>query len=197
MGGLGSGRFGRRSNRPLTDELWSIDVRDVSRSVPPLSATGCSEVGTSGDNLPAEGRVLHLVRPIPGDMSYAVSVVQGPRTQRVPRWWLVCPTCTRPREKLFSLRWGCAPLACRVCLGARYRSQRLTHGERLAHRAAVLYQRAGCSMGDDWLRKPEGMSITKFDRLISRAQAYEEAWIDAGLGMFIKRLARRLHRDFV
>lgn len=174
MGGIGSGRHGRRSSRSRTEDLLSVDISHVLHRA-------CF---TDIPERPGTVTVLW------GRWEQRVELAVSRQSLGGRRWWFVCPLCRHRRRKLYSPWHGKDSIACRVCRRLMYTSQCLSAPERLRHRAASLYGQAGLDMDDTCRDKPRGMHWVKFNRLIGRAEAYETAWIDHGLCQFIERFGK-------
>ncbi len=90
------------------------------------------------------------------------------------RWFLVCPRCQKFREALYSLVAAGEPdpLACRVCLGLKYPSQRMTKKQRLQRRAkAAAEHRLWARMGLASYPRPKGMHRKTHAKLVALVQA--------------------------
>jgi hypothetical protein len=98
------------------------------------------------------------------------------------RPWLVCPFCRRRRVALYA---HAALLACRRCLGTRYRSQLQDAPTRLEERAERIERSLGWEDWDRWIPRPKGMWRRTYQRRLAQAHALwdaaraledEEAW---------------------
>ena len=96
------------------------------------------------------------------------------------RFWFRCPrpTCARRCRVLYFPRQAqdLAPaLACRMCHGLRYRTQRLAPADRLEHRAACLVARLGGEAPDGLVYKSQRMRWATFHRRMDVVQALNGA----------------------
>ncbi len=201
MGGFGSGRYGRRSNRYLDIDCVRVSMTDLvkagilaslpsrlsSPSMPlevelnggddtPLAAR--LSVGTSTGNTPwSFPRTGDHIPP-----SLWVSIdslfVQLTRTRQNfggSRLWFVCPrrTCGRRCSVLYRPRQLKArAFACRNCYAIRYRSQRIAPAYRLENRADRILAPL---LGDgDLPRRPKGMHRATFQARMRQAEAFLE-----------------------
>lgn len=168
MGGIWSGRYGRRSARRSTSECYAIGVRSLRAALPSQEPTpnGC-----------AGGRLRFSTTPQP--------------TGGV-RWWVHCPHCDRRCTRLY----GAVTLGCRVCLRLTFRSQRLTTRQRYDYGAAKLLARIGCTRDDPFFYRPKGMHWSTFTRIIERVEEYADAADAVALGSFMRAAGRAFPKHF-
>ena len=83
------------------------------------------------------------------------------------RYWLRCPQCDRRRTAVYTLG-AVDALACRVCLGLAYSSQRQTPRTRRRTRASRIAERLGIDLAA-WSRasKPPRMHRRTYQRLLA------------------------------
>jgi hypothetical protein len=166
MGGIGSGRFGRRSSRSRVEEVHEVAATRVHPER--VRSRDSRRVATvSLGNATAELRFETTVQPFGG-----------------VRWWFVCPRCVTRRAKLCVLLGG-HHFACRGCHRLRYTSQCLSMPERWRYRADVFLRRAGCRSSDIVYDKPKWMRWQTFKRMIDRAEEFEDAHCGYGLRRFL------------
>lgn len=183
MGGSRSGR-GIVSRKPIVERTGAVRAADLT-----------AEWRLHG--MPREltlGMVGHIA-------SCAVSVMATiqPRGGGL-RLWLLCPSCGKRRAALYvgqaPVRSNWLRIACRVCMGLRYASQRLSKGWRWRHRAAKLYRRADCDPDDVYHYRPKYMRWARFNALIEEANAWDDAgicWSMRGLAKPNSWLQRAIH----
>ena len=171
MGGWGSGRNPRKSDRRTTDALLALDVRKLKREG--LIASGQEElIVREGVEIPLTwtssgfgGGEGHFLRP-----------------------WFVCPGCARRAAILYLLpetdpNSVAVRFLCRLCLGLAYPSQR----ERPILRSKRRLKKARARLaapGEVLEAKPKGMHHTTFVRLgraylkakLEHAVLYNERW---------------------
>lgn len=83
------------------------------------------------------------------------------------RYWLACPQCDRRRTAVYALGPGDA-LACRVCLGLAYPSQRQTPRTRRRKRASRIAERLGIELtARSSASKPPWMHRRTYQRLLA------------------------------
>jgi hypothetical protein len=102
-----------------------------------------------------------------------------------------CPRCDQRKTKLYFLGESLHPVACRACHRLHYESQSLGLCDRWRRQAESLYRRAGCHIDDSFYRKPKQMHWETFNRLIDRAQEYEDAFLELELSRLTARFRAR------
>jgi len=155
VGGLGSGRFGRRTDRETTDDFPAIDVRRWQRD-------GLLEPGGWFDwrwTRHGEPAACAVVSVDEDRVTVGEAVV---RLERTPggfggeRAWFRCPECGRRCCLLYRRSGG---FACRQCLGLAYQVEREGRQDRAARRARKIIDRARMDFGriagkPKWMRWP-------------------------------------------
>lgn len=159
MGGSWSGRYGRRSTRRRVEEVLEITTK-------PLRAAA-ARAGVSPAAVDARVSIGNSAG------SYAVRITTTPQPFGGERLWFLCPACDARKAKLYLQPGHGEPLACRTCHNLTYTSQSLGVADRWRYRAKRLFQRASCSIDDDFYYRPKGMHWTTFHRLIDAAEDYE------------------------
>jgi hypothetical protein len=172
MGGIWSGRYGRRSRRRRVEEMHELSVACLR---PALMFPG--------NDTPTVATVWV------GREDVRIRFESTPQHLGGVRWWLLCPRCGRRRAKLYSHPSTLAAYACRECHQLRYRSQCLSMPERWRHRANVYFRRAGCHTSDSFYHRPKWMRSTTFNELIDRAEAFENACFGYWLSQALRRKA--------
>lgn len=168
MGGMGSGRFGRRGGRRRVEETGSIDVVAVLHDGVPTGPTAAYSIGIrEGD---ASEFAIRETR---------VALVSAPQPFGGRRWWLVCNHCGARRQRLYvSSAWGqpTKRLACRVCLRLAYRSQQSGPLQRAEFMAHKLWGRAAGVAPDElpsgYVPKPPKKHWRTFDKDFDRGQRH-------------------------
>ncbi len=136
MGGWGSGTYARNGARRTTDDLPSLDVRELKRG---------GTIAPGKEELNLAGGAVRL------GLEWTPSGFAG---ERYPRPWFVCPGtgCGRRAAILYLEESRCV-LLCRFCLKLAYPSQR--EGEVL--RAKRRAEKARSKLGPDSAPRPKGM----------------------------------------
>lgn len=182
MGGSGSGGWRFQTRRRVTlEDLPSVDVRQWARAgllqpgtlfEQPLIAAG-RPIGGIGIGVLAQSKVLLLYAECATDaplrqVSVKLAWVDCRFGGRRP--WFVCPRCSRRVGKLYALG---GDFKCRCCCAVPYRSQNLTHADRLLQKAAKLRHRIGVGGDDIVIARPRRMRRQTFERFRSEIAALE------------------------
>jgi hypothetical protein len=174
MGGIGSGRCGRRAAHARVEDLPAFTVRELrEKGLFAGEERASFERRVSRRHVTAHLRVSRTAQPFGGF-----------------RWWVHCPLCDRRKAKLHIEKWAPHPVACRTCHGLHYESQSLGLRYRWLKRAQRFYGRAGYDIVDGFCYKPKGMRWTTFNRLVERAREYEEAGLSLGLSRYNERFRK-------
>lgn len=137
-------------------------------------------------------------RPIP--VRASVEVEWEPCRFGGWRPWFRCPRCHARRARLYLRPWS-PGVACRVCHGLAYHSQRVQPNDRAHNRGAALMRRLGVTGQDAYdlaldprfAPKPSRMRWTTWERIVARAERCEERRILSllpGMEAFIRRVER-------
>lgn len=183
MGGIGSGRHGRRSTRSRIEDLARVSVGQVlGQGSWPLSVSGTS------------AGLIRVVQWTVGTTTYDLKLTSTPQRLGGRRWWLVCPSCRMRRKDLYHVR-SRADIGCRVCLRLTYTSQGLSRADRWQYQAESLFDKAEllriCQVSGRGITK----SQSRIRKLLTRASAYEEAWVRDGLSRLPRSLVRMMISD--
>ena len=174
MGGWGSGRYARAGAKRTTDDLLSLDVREMKR----------------------EGRI------VPGQEEFIVREgVEIPLTWtgssggNFLRPWFVCPgtpgTECSGTGRVAILYLEGLRLLCRSCLDLAYPSQR--QGRTPLDKAKRRAEKARRKLGPDSAPRPKGMHHRTFVRLGREYVSAHAEWVEAyneWASMFSEQIAR-------
>lgn len=177
----------RQREKPLVGQLPGLDSRRIAR-VHGLTPGGfvpgygfathlVDELGRPAGSVGIDVRAADLVEVAVGQLitrRWPVTVVRTSlKSNSGWRWWWSCPSCARRCAILYP-RYDKLP-ACRVCLGAAYRSQAQSRHERALVRALKFQRRIGWHEGMPCSR-PKGMWRKTYGRLTDQLA---DAWHDA------------------
>lgn len=202
MGGLGSGRFGRRSWRPRVEECYWIDAGALDRQGVLVAGERVSATLEFAPRREWPRRWTAAVHVAPVDDALRVSLTYEARSHMLVdvltatatpqpfggvRWWWSCPACGRRCAKLYRpLRGEAQRFRCRGCHRLTYTSQALAMPERWRWRAQALYARVGTHAHADFHYKPKRMRWTTFNRILDKAEEFDEAHVGWGLRQFAR-----------
>lgn len=174
----------RQREKPLVGQLPGLDCRRIAR-VHGLTPGGFStghqfaahlvdEFGRPAGSVGIDVQAADLVEVAVGQLvtrRWPVTVLRTSlKSNSGWRWWWGCPTCGR-RCAILYVHFDKLP-ACRVCLGAAYRSQAQARHERALARALKIQRRIGWHDGMPCGR-PKGMWTRTYARLTGQL---EHAW---------------------
>ena len=195
MGGLGSGRFGKKVT---TEDSYLLDVGVLVRE-------GFVRPGHRGGGT-TQWRNLRRVKPIKlifvvethehgGSMRLAYIPPFGTKPVRMSvtlittfphcgglRWWFVCPLPGHSRTSGRRCTKLCLPISkrahywgCRSCYGLTYRSQKEDFGARARRRVSKLERRLQAEPDSMEIpEKPKGMHWRTYHRLIEELEIADE-----------------------
>lgn len=197
MGGLGSGRHGRR---PTADVSKKIDLPWLIRTggaTPGQCVSGILSWTCGGE---PSGRISYLANmkdPRASelrlsfcrwssenreDVKQTVRLVFTEPTYGGRRWWMICPFKGIRAAKLYMPDGG-DRFASRKAWRLAYQSQRVAHRDRPFEKLFRLQRKLGCEQGyESFLRRPKGMWHRTFDRHLER---FEELDAQCGAEMAI------------
>jgi len=172
MGGFGSGRWGT-SRRPLAESMRRIDLAELRRDEPSLTARNVLKVECVRDNGErVEVATVYLE---------ATRMYFGGR-----RLWFRCPRC----EARCRVLYGTWRIACRRCHRLRYTTQKETRSDRANLGMFKIVKRLDPEATFNELPpKPKGMHWRTHERLADRYDAYDTIWATAIMRHF--RIRRR------
>jgi hypothetical protein len=181
MGGLGSGRFGRRAIKQKIEHSrrQAVDIRDIRKALiqadssvlfyrPALGGVGADYA------FMVEVRNIHISYKTPaGDgewklTSEKVALETTPCRYGGSRFWFRCPACGRRTATVYLIGW---PPKCRICLHLKYGSQSAKESSRIITRMLRIQERFGCSGSRSAFTEPSripGMHHRTYDLLISQ-----------------------------
>jgi len=172
MGGIGSGKWGCRTQRKTTADYPLIDVRALERAGLLVQGSRFTATLTTGDQL--RGRVTRKrleAKVGAGCITLGDSTVRVVRLRCTTGGWrsfFVCARC----ECRKCLLYFCGGFGCRACLRLAYPVEREAAGRRAIRRAARIIRRANAAglSGFPSLRgrrrgKPSWMRWPTFERL--------------------------------
>jgi hypothetical protein len=208
MGGLGSGRNGRRRRgKDTTSDMHPLDIRRLQHDglLTPGRVFGWhwtrngKEVASIRIRAEADHVILDYRSLNDGGewqpMNYPVTLEWTPCKLGGRRVWFLCPGCGRRVAILF----GGAIYACRHCHNLAYQCQREPDDDRAIRRAETLRRRLGWVAGiaNPAGGKPKGMHWRTFARLQAEYAAFANAsWAGMAerLGLVNRRLAGLEHQ---
>ena len=184
MGGIGSGRHWRYSNKITTDEMLPLDVRRLQRDKLLSAGKRFEWVWSKNDEpigkiqITAQENAVTLdyrFQERDGDwesLSYEVVLLSQPCHFKGERRWFACPT--RGCGRRVAILYGGRVFACRKCHQLVYPSQREAVYQRAQRKAESLRKRLGWPPGyDSCGSKPKGMHWKTFDRLTHEIEKQE------------------------
>lgn len=120
-----------------------------------------------------------------GELEWCVFLDNVPLPFGGHRRFMLCPVCTSKRSALYV--YG-KVLACRVCLGLRFRSQHETKRDRMFSRLYAIREQLGWQGGLDQPngKRPYRMHLATFKRLEAKHDALADALL-GNLSDWIKR----------
>ena len=180
MGGFGSGRFGRRSDRHTDRDMVRVAIADLRRQgvfnpVAGLPISSVAGIELSGRE---EKQFVRLVLGAGETKSSTLGDRMLVRVRTRPqhlggcRVWFECPRvyCRRRCSVLYRpMNLGSRAFACRRCYNVRYLSQSIAKGYRLERRAERVIDRIG-GLEDGYLMRPARMHRKTFQRLAEQAE---------------------------
>lgn len=163
MGGMGSGRHGRRSNR--------LQIEDVAMVL-------------VASRLQAEYRAYDSTAKLPDTAtceldpggSFPLRLTTTPQHLGGYRLWFLCPRCGKRKAKLYVHPYQLSPIACRTCHRLTYYSQSLARVERWDLRALRFARRVSWTSEDDgWRYKIRYKHWSTFNMVMDHVELYEKA----------------------
>lgn len=197
MGGINSGRFGRRSHTLLDVDAARVRMHDLVRAGVSLEAVRVDRpkiaIELDGhDDTELRVRLLLSEQLVAGlapqtrlsDASMIVQIADTSPNFGGRRLWFVCPrsACGRRCVVLYRPRsCNARAFACRRCHGIRYLSQRISPSRRAERRAERCARRLVSNTEGDFQR-PRGMHRATYTRLIrERVRFANLAWATSPL----------------
>lgn len=180
MGGMGSGRWHRRTPRLTTGHCVAIDLAAIGR----LHANFPQRIANSPD------RPLVGISQSPSLDVVVVEAITSTDARRFEvqlsktcprfggvRFWFTCPRCAH-RRRVLHLTPSLA-LGCYECLGLAYSTQRMNRYWRLNHRLDRLWARLGGTAETFgrryWPRRPKGRRRATQQRFKAEYEALNAA----------------------
>jgi hypothetical protein len=213
MGGFGSGRFGKRSDRPTTADamvltlydclpgrrrrvfglwIWEATGNSVAFNRPPGPPPGVITLAECGDS--GEGEFcIRCTNGLGGSVIQHVALSASfVGSTQARRWWMHCPECARRCAKLYRLNGVAGErFACRTCRKLVYPTQRMNDADRMLRRAEVWYARVGCSGEEAFYPRPKRMHITTFNERLDRADTLFAASVIWSVEQLTRNFATR------
>lgn len=196
MGGLNSGRFGRRSHTLLDVDATRVRMCDLVRAGVSFKTAQVAPVVAieldGNDDAALRVRLLLTEQPVAvlapqarlSDASMIVQLAASSPNFGGQRLWFVCPrsACGRRCVVLYRPRsCNARAFACRRCHGVRYLSQRISPSRRAERRAESCVRRLVRNAEGDFQR-PRGMHRATYTRLIGeRVRFVNLAWATSSL----------------
>ena len=185
--------------KPITDQVPRLDIRRRAHRRPIQPGFVIPLLGPKSEESFAvleEDERARLVcrltwgRP-PSTVAFTISVVWTPCHFGGERPWWRCPVCGRRVAVIYLRRQP----ACRICLGLRYRSQRLRETDRALQRARRLRRRlgGGTALFDPVTDRPKGMHAATYERLLTALRDAENLGLQ-GMRRRIERLLQSVAR---
>ena len=136
---------------------------------------------------PDHGTVVHGLRDWPVGVAFTPLHFGGGRR------WLVCPCCQSRRQALYIAN---TVLACRECLGLRYRSQHENRRERGFRATDKLRVALGWEPGilNPLGKKPPGMHWATYERVFGEIADRTDALV-GNVSKWVERAERRVVRS--
>jgi hypothetical protein len=175
------GAVGRWATRSTVEAYARVDVRQLRRSG--LLQVGQDYTSRWSSGLEVRSTVLaDGLRLEHEGRSYVVRLEWEPLHYGGVRPWFRCPVAGCGRRCGVLYRSGV--FACRRCVGAVYRSQRVSRADRLAWKVDRLMARLGSDSDRNalFVPKPTRMWWRTYERLVREAEATEAARVMSILG---------------